>query len=135
MGTTNFKTAEEICADIKENILNLSYYEIMAIHNQYCELVSYHDDIIFENDAYIINELFSEPFEAIRSMYYGDYSPNHEFFKFNGYGNLQSIADYNLLDYVDIKGIVQNIIEDPYNYMDIVNFLTSEYIESIEMLK
>jgi hypothetical protein len=135
METTDFKTVEEICADIKENISNLSYYEIMAIHNQYCEIVSYNDDIIFENDAYIINELFSEPFEALRSMYYGQYSPNHEFFKFNGYGNLESIEDYNIIDYIDINNIVLHIFEDPYNYVDFVNFLTDEYIENIELLK
>ena len=88
METTNFKTAEEICADIKENILNMSYSEIVTLHNQYCINMSYYDDEIFENDPYIINDLFSEPFEALRSMYYGQYDPNHEFFKFNGYGNL-----------------------------------------------
>jgi hypothetical protein len=68
-------------------------------------------------------------------MYYGQYSPNHEFFKFNGYGNLESIEDYNIIDYIDINNIVLHIFEDPYNYVDFVNFLTDEYIENIELLK
>jgi hypothetical protein len=135
METTNFKTVEQIFADIKENILNMSYSEIVILHNEYCRNMSYYDDEIFDNDPYIINELFSEPFDALKSMYYGQYDPNDAFFKFDGYGNLESIEDYDILDYVDIKGIVQNIIEDPYNYVDFVNFLTDEYIENIELLK
>jgi hypothetical protein len=68
-------------------------------------------------------------------MFYGNYNPNDDFFKFNGYRNLLSINEYNILDYIDIKGIVLHIFKDPYNYVDFVNFLTDEYIESIESLK
>jgi hypothetical protein len=135
METTNFKTLEEIYLDIKENILNLSYYEIMVIHNQYCDINSYSDDMIFENDPYIINEIFSDTFKALQCMFHGEYNPNHDFFKFDGYGNLESISDYDILDHIDIKGIVLSIFEDPYNYVDFVNFLTAEYIENIELLK
>lgn len=135
METTNFKTIEQIHADIKENILNLSYYEIWALHNMYCDITNCSDEIIFENDPYTINEIYSDTFSALRAMFYGKYNPNDEFFKFDGYGNLESITDYNILDYIDLKGIVYNIYEDPYNYVDIANFLTAEYIENIEMLK
>jgi hypothetical protein len=135
METTNFKTLEEIYLDIKENILNMSYSEIVTLHNEYCRNMSYYDDEIFENDPYIINEIFSDTFNALQRMYFGEYNLNDDFFKFNGYGNLQSINEYNVLDYIDIKGIVLHIFEDPYNYVDFVNFLTDEYIENIELLK
>jgi len=135
METTNFKTLEEIYSDIKENILNMSYSEIVTLHNEYCNNMSYYDDEIFQNDPYIINEIFSDTFKALQCMFYGKYKPNDDFFKFDGYGNLESIADYNVLDYIDIKGIVLHIFEDPYNYVDFVNFLTDEYIENIESLK
>ena len=135
METTDFKTVEQICADIKENILNMSYSEIVTLHNEYCRNMSYYDDEIFENDPYIINEMFSDSFKALQCMYFGEYNPNDDFFKFNGYGNLQSINEYNVLDYIDIKGIVLHIFEDPYSYVDYVNFLTDEYIENIELLK
>jgi hypothetical protein len=135
METTDFKTVEQICADIKENILNMSYSEIVTLHNEYCRNMSYYDDEIFDNDPYIINEIFSDTFKALQCMFHGEYNPNDDFFKFDGYGNLESIADYNVVDYIDIKGIVLNIFEDPYNYVDFVNFLTDEYIENIELLK
>jgi len=135
METTNFKTLEQIYLDIEENILNMSYREIVTLHNEYCINRSYYDDEIFDNDPYIINEMFSDTFKALQNMFFGQYNPNHDFFKFDGYGNLQSIPDYNILDYIDIKGIVLHIFEDPYNYVDFVNFLTSEYLENIELLK
>jgi hypothetical protein len=135
METTDFKTVEQIYADIKENILNMYNSEIVTLHNEYCRNMSYYDDEIFDNDPYIINELFSDTFKALKCMFYGQYNPNDDFFKFDGYGNLQSIADYDIKDYIDIKGIVLHIFEDPYNYVDFVNFLTDEYIENIELLK
>jgi hypothetical protein len=135
METTNFKTLEEIYSDIKENILNMSYSEIVTLQNEYCRNMSYYDEEIFDNDPYIINELFSDTFKALQCMFHGEYNPNHDFFKFDGYGNLQSIEDYNILDYIDIKAIVSHIFEDPYNYIDCANFLTAEYIENIELLK
>jgi hypothetical protein len=135
METTIFKTVEEIYLDIKENILNMSYSEIVTLHNEYCRNMSYYDDEIFENDPYIINEIFSDSFKALQCMFYGKYNPNHDFFQFDGYGNLQSIEDYNVLDYIDINGIVSQIFEDPYNYVAFINFLTPEYFENIELLK
>jgi len=135
METTNFKTVEQICADIKENILNMYNSEIVTLHNEYCRNMSYYDDEIFYNDPYIINELFSDTFKALKCMFYGQYNPNHDFFKFDGYGNLESIDGYNIKDYIDIKAIVSHIFEDPYNYIDCANFLTDEYIENIDLLK
>ena len=135
METTIFKTVEQIYSDIKENILNMDYSDIVCLHNECCNNISHYDDMIFENDPYTINEYFPDSFKALQAMFYGGYNPNDEFFKFDGYGNLQSINQYEIFDYIDIKGIVYNICDDPYKYVDYVNFLTDEYIENIETLK
>ena len=135
METTNFKTVEQIYSDIKENILNMDCREVRTLHNEYCDNMSYSDDMIYDNDAYTVNEFFTNSFEALKAMFYGSYNPNDEFFKFDGYGNLESIDKNDILDCIDIKGIIYNICEDPYNYVDYVNFLTDEYIENIETLK
>lgn len=135
METTKFQTVEQIYSDIKENILNMDPYSIMVLHNECCNNIRYYDDIIFENDPDTINELFNNSFDALRAMFYGEYNPNHEFFTLNGYGNLQSIADYNVMDYINMHEIISDIINNPYSYVDYVNFLTDEYIENIETLK
>jgi hypothetical protein len=135
METTNFKTIEEIYSDIKENILNMDYYDIVTLHNEVCNNISHYDNMIFENDPYIINDYFPDSFKALQAMFYGEYNPNHEFFTLNGYGNLESINDYNIMDHINIYEIIVDIYKDPYNYVDYVNFLTDEYIENIETLK
>ena len=135
METTNFKTVEQIYSDIKENILNMDCREVRTLHNEYCDNMSYSDDMIYDNDPYTVNEFFNNSFDALKAMFYGSYNPNDEFFKFDGYGNLESINQYEIFDYIDIKGIVYNIYENPENYVDYVNFLTDEYIENIETLK
>lgn len=135
METTNFQTVEQIYSDIKENILNMDPSSVMVLHNEYCDQKSYRDDMIWHNDAFTINEFFTNSFDALKSMFYGRYNPNDEFFKFDGYGNLESINQYEIFDYIDIKGIVYDIYENPENYMDYVNFLTDLYIENIELLK
>lgn len=135
METTNFKTVQQIYSDIKENILNMDSYSVMVLHNECSNNIRCYDDIIFENDPDTINELFNNSFDALRAMFYGEYNPNHQFFTLNGYGNLQSIADYNVMDYINIYEIISDIINNPYNYVDYVNFLTDEYIKNIEALK
>lgn len=136
METTNFQTVEQIYLDIKENILNMDPHGVMVLHNEYCEYKLYTDDMIWHNDAFTINEcFFNNSFGALKSMFYGGYNPNDEFFKFDHYGNLESIDQYEIFDYIDIKEIVYEIYENPYNYVDYVNFLTDQYIENIETLK
>jgi len=135
METTKFQTVEQIYSDIKENILNMDSYSVMVLHNKCCTNIRYYDDIIFENDPNTINELFNTSFDALKSMFYGDYNPHHEFFTFNGNGNLQSIADYNVMDYINMHEIISDIINNPYSYVDYINFLTDEYIENIKALK
>jgi hypothetical protein len=135
METTNFKTVEQIYSDIKENILNMDCREVRTLHNEYCDNMSYSDDTIYDNDAYTVNEFFNNSFDALKAMFYGSYNPNDEFFKFDGYGNLESIDKNDILDCIDIKGIIYNIYDNPYEYVDYVNFLTDEYIENIETLK
>ena len=135
METTKFQTVRQIYSDIKENILNMDSYSVMVLHNECCNNIRYYDHIIFENDPDTINELFNNSFDALRAMFYGEYNPNHQFFTLNGYGNLQSIPDYNVMDYINMYEIISDIINNPYNYVDYVNFLTDEYIENIETLK
>lgn len=135
MTTTKFKTIDEIYSDIKQNILSMDYYDLIILHNEYCNKIYSYDSCFFLNDPETINEIFVNSYDALRSMFYGDYNPNHEFFTFDGYGNLQSFPDYSTKLYMDIDKIIYSIFEDPYNYTDIVHFLSSEYIESIEALK
>ena len=63
----------------------------------------------FDNDEFTINELFSSPAEALRSAYFGDYDFNKPYFKFNGYGNIESLDEY------DLRNQARNCIDDIVN--------------------
>ena len=67
--------------------------EIVELHNRYCEAAGYEDDRIYS--MYELDEILEgrTPTDILSRGFYGDFRPQHDFFWFNGYGNLES-ADY-----------------------------------------
>ena len=67
--------------------------EIVELHNSYCEAAGYEDDRIYS--MYELDEILEgrTPTDILSMGFYGDFRPHHDFFWFNGYGNLES-ADY-----------------------------------------
>ena len=66
---------------------------IVELHNSYCEAAGHEDDRIYS--MYELDELLEgrTPTDILSMGFYGDFRPHHDFFWFNGYGNLKS-ADY-----------------------------------------
>ena len=89
----------------------------------------------YDNDEYTINELFNSPAEALRSAYFGDYDYNKPYFKFNGYGNIESLDEY------DLRNQARNCIDDIINELlehyqqlcisDKLKNLIEKYIEEV----
>ena len=74
----------------------------------------------YENNEEFFNTFFyNNPTEAVRSSFYGDYHFCDNWVKFDGYGNLKSVNDYEL--------------EKEYKYYidEIVNALLEHYQEMI----
>ena len=74
----------------------------------------------YENNEEFFNTFFyNNPSEAVRSSFYGDYHYSDNWVKFDGYGNLKSVNDYEL--------------EKEYQYYidEIVNGLLEHYQEMI----
>lgn len=102
---------------LKEMLINQMYEmgedDVMDIWNDYaydCRP----DDVIYENNEYVLNELFSRPSDAICAIYFGDYTFNDPYFYFNGYANIQSvsslISDKNSIVY--LSELADWLIED-----------------------
>ena len=85
--------------------------EIVELHNSYCEAAGYEDDRIYS--MYELDELLEgrTPTDILSMGFYGDFRPHHDFFWFNGYGNLES-ADF--------------ITDMPIFAIDIANYILSE---------
>ena len=84
--------------------------ERVKLHNSYCEAAGYEDDRIYS--MYELDELLEgrTPTDILSMGFYGDFRPQHDFFWFNGYGNLKS-ADY--------------ITDMPIFAIDIANYILS----------
>lgn len=102
---------------LKEMLINqmneMSEDEIMYLWNDYAYACN-PDDAIYENDADELNELFRRPSDAIRAIYFGDYTFNDPYFYFNGYANIQSV--YNLIrdtnSIVSLSELADWLLED-----------------------
>ena len=84
--------------------------EIVALHNDYCDAAGYEDDRIYS--MYELDELLEgrTPTDILSRGFYGDFRPQHDFFWFNGYGNLKT-ADY--------------VADMPISAIDIANYILS----------
>jgi len=96
--------------ELEYQLLKLSDSDLLIAWNIRCDILQYMDDSIFNMDEF--NELMSgfEPIYIAMRIFYGDFSPNHDFFMFNGYGNLVSF-DY-LFSHVDFQNFALEISEN-----------------------
>lgn len=79
---------------IKEALEHMSTADIIAMHNAYCDATNNMDDCIYSMDDF--DEIMGgeSPLEIARKCFYGhEFNPNHDYFRFNGYANLESF-DY-----------------------------------------
>ena len=83
---------------------------LIGIWNTYCSDENM-DDYIYENDDYTLNEIFTKPGEALRATFYGDYRYNHDYFVFNGYGNLDSFDEYDAYNHIDFDALAGYIMD------------------------
>lgn len=97
---TAYKKMKKECAKmaitrfdkIKGILEGMDFDELIAVWNTYCDEVRNEENVYFMEE---FNEMFDgvKPWEIARSAFFGDFNPTHDYFTFNGYGNLVSF-DY-----------------------------------------
>lgn len=67
----------------------------------------------WENDEDFFECCFENKIEVARAICYGDYNYNDDYVRFNGYGNLESFSEYDMIEELkdSIDEIVENLIE------------------------
>ena len=75
--------------------------------------------------------------EIVERIFFGDFNPNDGYFFFNGYGNLESIAEWEMEDH--FEPILDEIIDSMlYNYDDLyiddnnLNDLIGRYLDEMK---
>lgn len=94
---------------IKDVLVTMETAELIEVNNIFCDLMHYHDDVIYNHDEDFYSMFFGgNPMESARAAYYGEYNYHHEYVRFNGYGNLETF-DYMTVN--NLPDILDNICE------------------------
>lgn len=68
------------------------------------------EDYCYEiNDEDFFNVHFSEPMEAVRAAYFGEYKYSDDYVRFNAYGNLKSVSTWEFEQ--ELKDGTDEIVE------------------------
>lgn len=64
----------------------------------------------YDNDEEFFNVFFEgKPMEAVRASHYGEYEFMDDYVRFNGYGNLESLTEYQYQQ--ELKDEIDNIVD------------------------
>lgn len=117
---------------IKEYLENLGGSELATLWDDYCDYSNYTDDYVYDMD--MIDEMFSDysPMDILQRAFYGDFNPSHDYFKFNGYANLES-SDY-VDELISIDDLADSIIDndEDFGFSDIRDILDEAYEDEEE---
>lgn len=104
----------------KEKFDDLSLSEKLSIYNEYCINYGSNESIEwFEKDFF--DCYFSDKMEVARAVFFGNIkSWNDEYIRFNAYGNLESLSEFDVIDEIN------DYIEEIFEYEDI----WKDYIDS-----
>lgn len=102
-----------------EKFKGLSTSEKIAIFNMYCCEYGDPDKEIHSFDEDFFNTYFSNPMEVARATFFGKIdSWLDEYIKFNAYGNLESMNEYNVLEEID--NYLEEIFENTDTWEDFI---------------
>lgn len=93
----------------EERFNELPLSDKLAMYNDYCSNQS-NDDVVYEFDENFINEYFQKPWDAILSVHYGLVNFTDEYVKLDGYGNLETLSNYELNE------LIRDYVEDIYEW-------------------
>ena len=85
------------------------------------------------NEEFFDTFFYNNPTEAVRSSFYGDYHYCDEWVKFDGYGNLKSVNDYELEK--EYKYYIDDITKSLLEHYQEMIICDNELIKLIEEIK
>lgn len=119
---------------ILEVLEGLTDSELLNVHREYLNETNGYDDEIYTLDDLDMIAEGQDAYWLLCRAFYGDFNPMADYFKFNGYGNIQSIFSYELSSYIDMEDIAEYCVDnDKALYNDeIQEILDSEDEETEE---
>lgn len=117
--------------EIKKYLENLSDGDLLSLWNEYKSERCYDGEVYYMEEFNEICESL-KPIDLATKIFYGSFNPNHDYFIFSGYANLES-SNY-LDDFIDIDELAQHIYDndDSLDDYDLRNFLDEDEEDSEE---
>lgn len=119
---------------ILEALRKFNTEEIVILHNMYCEACNDMDSYVYYMEEF--NDIMEDyaPNDLARTIFYGDFRPNDDYFRFNGYANLESFNYYDEETsgiYLEDIARYCNEAEENFGYEEIENiFLYDEELDN-----
>ena len=89
--------------------------ELVQLNNAYCQNIN-SDNEVYENDEEFFNVFFENKIlEAVRAISYGEYHYTHDWVRFNGCGNLETINYFGISELCELPQIIAEYIEENFN--------------------
>lgn len=111
---------ENLRKSVMDQLEEMNDTDLVEVHNTYCRLVYGVDDEIHYNDTENLQMLVGEcPYNALQRAFYGDYNPNHEYVKLDGYANLESFDDPT--EHISKSDMVDTIMENLEEFEDLLD--------------
>lgn len=102
-----------------EEFKNLTDREKIAIYNEYCLEHGDSDKMLYDFDEEFFEMAFGgkEPMEICRATFFGNITSwNDEYIRFNAYGNLESLSEYDAVE------VAEDHVNEIYEYEDVWNY-------------
>ena len=96
--------------------------------NSYCGALDWLD--VYNNDEEFFRDMFASPIDAVRAVCYGDYTYTDDLVRFNAYGNLESLSEYDLEE--ELQDNVDEIVDVLEEYKDHLDLYSEELKELIK---
>ena len=105
----NEQDFEKVYKSLQYDFENMDDYELLGLWSEYCDDMNMMDDYIYIFDEDFFNTYFEgKPMEAARAATFGSLNWMHNFIKFDGYSNLESID--SIYDEIDDKALLEWVI-------------------------
>ena len=114
--------------NIIEQINSMDTNELIDLNNTYCNSANISDSEIYENGEEFFNMFFEgDVMRAIQATHYGDYNYSHDWVRFNGYGNLDSIQYMSPDDLCEcVETMAEYISENENDFTHLFEFIEEE---------
>ena len=96
---------------IIDTINEMNTSQLVSLNNLYCQENSL-DGEIFDNDEEFFKNELPKSYDALQKSFYGSYTFNDKFVKFDGYSNLES---FDRFDSDDLPERIEKVAEYIYD--------------------